>query len=192
MTMQDITKIKRDLRAQSTLIDALLFFLILILASTFLNLSGFRGIEEVVLRKDDMGYARDTLETLLKCSVNNTNYTRYSNGSTVNVELLHRNVQELMVEDLMLRQNAGNVDLNSVEQGLERRIKNILDNLTSYTFINGSQIRIYHYSLNCEYGNAGFGILSGILPLERYSSQRWIHMTGPGEKAKITLLIWAA
>jgi len=191
MSMPDI-KFKRDLQAQSTLIDALLFFVILILASTFLNLSGFRGIEEVVLRKDDMGYASDTLETLLKCSVNMTNYTRDVNGTAVNVELVHRNVQELIVEDLMLRKNAENVDLNSVELGLERSIIYILDNLTSYTFTNGSQVRAYHYRLNCEYGTEGFRILSGVLPQERYSSQRWIHMTGPGEKAKITLLIWAA
>lgn len=179
------------MRAQSTLIDALLFFVILILASTFLNLSGIRGIEEVVLRKDDMGYARDTLETLLKCSVNITNYTRYVNGSPVDVELVHRNVQELMVEDLMLRQNAGNVDLSSVKLGIEDPIKFILDNITSLTLTNGSQVRAYHYSLNCEYGKEGFKILKGTPPQERYSSQVWIHMRNSGKKAKITLLIWA-
>ena len=165
--MLGLTKLKRDKQAQSTLIDALLFFVILILASTFLNLSGIRGIEEVVLRKDDMGYARDTLETLLKCSVNMTNYTRYANGSKVDVEIVHRNVQELIVEDLMLRQNAGNIDLNSIELGLERPIQYILDNLTSYLFMNGSQVPAYQYSLNCEFGNEGFRILRGILPQER-------------------------
>ncbi|MDP6156197.1 MAG: hypothetical protein QGH39_06700 [Candidatus Thermoplasmatota archaeon] len=188
--MQGLLRLKRNLRAQSTLIDALLFFVILILASTFLNLSGIRGIEEVILRKDDMGYARDTLETLLKCSINMTNYTRYSNGSTMNVELVHRNVQELIAEDLMLRHNAGNVDLNSVERGFERPIKYILDNLTSYTFTNHSQVRAYHYRLNCEYGNEGFQILSGIPPVERYSSQRRIHMTDTGDIVNIILLIW--
>lgn len=192
MTMPQMKKIKRDLQAQSALIDALLFFVILILASTFLNLSGIRGIEEVVLRKDDMGYARDTLETLLKCSVNMTNYTRYANGSAVNVELVHRNIQELIVEDLMLRNNSANVDLKSVEQGLERPIKDILDNLTSCTLLNGSRIRAYHYRLNCECGNDGFEILRGMLPQERYSSQTWMHMPGAGEPAKITLLIWTA
>ena len=192
------SRLFRNDRAQSALIDASLFFVILVLASVFLNLTGYEGVGEVVLRKDDIGYTRDALDSLTKCSINRTNYTKFSEGAKLEVELLHKNVLELMIEDLMLRHKGYGVDFGSVELGIERPVGWIADNLTAYTFANMTQVRNYHYLLTCSYRNVEFRISDSgdesgnvILPPERYSAQRDIHMPASGGTARITLLLWA-
>ena len=192
-------RLSRNHGAQSALIDASLFFVILVLASVFLNLTGYEGVGEVVLRKDDIGYARDALDSLMKCTVNRTNYTKIREGSRLEVELLHKNVLELMMEDLMLRHKGHGVDFDSVELGLERPVRWIADNLTAYTFANMTRVRNFHYQLSCSYNDVNFRISDSgdesgnvILPPERYSAQRDIHMPAAGGTARITLLLWAA
>jgi len=197
--VEEPRRLFRNYKGQSALIDASLFFVILVLASVFLNLTGYRGVEEVVLRKDDMGYARDALDSLMKCTVNRTNYTKFSEGAKLEVELLHKNVLELMMEDLMLRHKGHGVDFDSVELGLERPVRWIADNLTAYTFANMTRVRNFHYQLSCSYNDVNFRISDSgdesgnvILPPERYSAQRDIHMPAAGGTARITLLLWAA
>lgn len=192
-------ELKNNRSAQSALIDALLFFLIMILASVFVGLSGFQGVEEVILRKDDMGYTRDTLNALLKSTINITNYTKVNGVDRLNVELVHENVLELIVEDLMVRNSSSDVDINSLVIGIEKPIGRILDNLTAYTFSNRTQVRYYHYHLTCEYGDVsiemtdlGAGSGSEFQPVDKYSAERWVNMPSTSEKAKIILRLWNA
>ncbi len=138
---------------QSALIDAMLFFFIMIIGSVFLNVSFVQNVERTVLLRDDANYCRDTLDTLLECTIQRTNYTKNNDGEFVNVELINRNVFQLITEDLLLRDNISRVDENSLVMGIERPIEYVLDNLTSYTFGNGSRIRIFHYSIQCSLGN---------------------------------------
>ena len=191
-------RVSGDTSAQSALIDAFLFFLIMVLASIFLNLSGLTAVDEVVMRRDDMGYSRDALSTLLRCTVNRSNYTVSREEGEVDVELLDRNVAELLVEDLSVRTCDEGIDEKSVELGLEAPIRSILDNLTSTVLEAGGQVPLYDYMLRCKYGNITVNITrdpSGAypdpLPLVRFSADTELHMpTGPG-RAGITLLVWS-
>lgn len=185
-------KLSGGRRGQSGVIDALLFFFILILAATFLDLSTHRAVEETVLKRDDIRFARATLSSLLRCTVNRTNYTEEIGGETREVELLHKNVLELIEEDLMLRGGDRNIDVSSLEAGIESEIRDILHNLTAYTFTNKTRVRNYHYSLRGEFREASFQ-LNDTVPgyPERYSAQTTGNMPGEG-KYEITLLLWPA
>ena len=189
--------LKRDRGAQSALIDALLFFVIMILASLFVNLSGFQGVREVILRSDEITLTRDTLDVLLKTTVNMTNYTVMDGEDKSNVELLHGNVLELMVEDLMVRNGSADVDIHSLEIGIEEEIERILDNLTAYTFSNRTQVRYFHYRLMYEFRSVSVVITDSenigvdeLTLMEKYSVDRWVNMPQSVVKAKIVLYLW--
>lgn len=190
-------RMRADTGGQSALIDAFLFFLIMVLASVFINLPGQGAVEDVVLRKDDLGYARDALGTLLRCTVNRTNYTAIHEGKDVNVELVHLNAAELMVEDIVIRSSGMELREDSIRDGLEEPIRELLDNLTSCVLLHGGAARRYDYHLSCEYGNVSFSISSAMspgsppqFPLERFSSEKTIHMPSGENGARVILLLW--
>ena len=178
---------------QSGLIDALLFVAILTIASTIIHFSSISSIHEVVNRDYTIQYTKDTQEALLKCTID---YCWYydSDGNKITLEDL--SVQELILEDLYLRNNSKYVNLTSLEIGLESKINTLIYNLTEPN---------YHYMLQAKYEakDAGTGTSSRIiiqlgdsqsLPAERFASSVYVNVPNQqqnGSKtAEITLYIW--
>lgn len=195
---------RRDRKGQSAVIDALLFFFIMIVASLFLNHTSFAEVEKININGKEIEYSQNVFDALMKCTVNTTNYTKIIGEKKVDVELIHKNVLELLLEDLSLRERAGGVDNNSLERGMERAISDILTNLTSYTFSNHSQIRLFNFYLlgETKYLDELITVEIGdimeenegndkiVLPLEKYSIQQsWDMPDGTGV-ARITLFLW--
>jgi len=193
-------------KGQSAIIDALLFFFIMILVSLFLDHTSFTDVGEIDISEGEIKFTRDAFDSLMKCTVNATNYTKIIGGKNTNVELIHENVLELLLEDLSIKAREDGVDNNSIEKGMERAVKDILANLTSYTFSNRTQVRLYHYYLSGETNGRDRRtrlVLSdmfekmddepkGLLPVEKYSfQQHWDMPDGVG-KARFTLFLWRA
>jgi hypothetical protein len=173
--------------AQLGLYDAILFFILITIASGVLYIAtlSFTTVPEAEIRGHHIEYAKDSLVIILESTIYNTNYT---NDTGVVIEITNATVSYLILFDVWARHNG---TIMSVEQ-LEADINTLLRNIIAWK---------YHYKLNVEY-TAKEPHVSIVfsdmptgyeLPEERYTVTQRIKMIGelPGD-VKLTLTLWSA
>ncbi len=132
---------------QSSMLDALVFFGILMVAALVLTYTTLPE-RESGRRKTMRLYCKSTLETLLRSTINHTTYEDPNTGDTIHLD--DKSIEELVVEDLYLRSHT-NVDKATLRKGIEKRINATLQNLTAPH---------YHYNFTAWTNNASFHLRS--------------------------------
>ncbi|MBS3816429.1 MAG: hypothetical protein KGY76_02575 [Candidatus Thermoplasmatota archaeon] len=117
-------RIKYSDSGQSSLLDALIFFAIAMIASLIL---AFASTPQSSPESEEMKrlYGETTLETYLHSTLNHTSYEH--DNETIHLD--DKTVTELVVEDLYLRGQTP-VENESLEKGIERPLNETLQNLT--------------------------------------------------------------
>lgn len=138
---------KMSISGQSSMLDALVFFGILMVAALVLTYTTLPE-RESGRRKTMRIYCKSTLESLLRSTINHTTYKDPNSGDKIHLD--DKSVEELVVEDLYLRSHTG-VDKATLQKGIEEKINATLQNLTAPH---------YHYNFTAWTNNASFTLRS--------------------------------
>ncbi len=140
-----MTNIKDHRGAQASFFDALLFFMILGIASTVLIVAVQKpsGMEEMRDDEAQIRYTEDAFSTVVQCTIYNVDYM---DSNSEIIELYNRTVPYLLLFDLLARE-MGTADKKSLENGIEEHVNDLLKktNDDKYYYIfevihNGSRI----------------------------------------------------
>lgn len=169
----------RSNKGQSSLLDALIFFSIALIASAILIFAPFPGSSpetKEVMRL----YGESTLDSYLHSTLNHTSY-EYQNET---IHLDDRTVSELVVENLYLRDNT-DVNNGSLREGIERDLNETLDALV---------ISQYDYNFTAwSSENASFGYgqqTKGVDEMNSFSQD--LHTPDQNATYTANLKIWLA
>jgi hypothetical protein len=153
-----------DNKGQSALFDAILFLVIMIVASGIISVFADEASKSASLsqRDDMMGYARDTSEVVLAATLNSTWYED-ENGDIISKPPGNTKVMNIILEELYLL-NSG-VPSHNFALGYERDIRILIRNLVTSS---------YHFALvgtftGSESGRENKIFISDIMP--DYSSK---------------------
>lgn len=128
-------RIRKDRRGQVTLYDAILFFIIITIASTMLIVAVTRssGIEEIKEDKDIVDYTGGAFSAVTHSTMYRVSYRETGGDEVV---LYNMSIPYLILFDLMARER-GAADTGSLEDGVEDKIGEIIDRLVDdrYYFI---------------------------------------------------------
>ncbi len=164
---------------QSSLMDALIFFGIAMIASVilaFVPMPQGNPEGEKMMRL----YGETTLDTFLHSTLNHTSYE-------YNDEIIHlddKSVAELVVEDLYLRENT-DVENESLRRGIEEPLDRTLNNLTVPT---------YHYNFTAR-SSSGSSFSFSSHPMTEdniISISQELHTPDKNETYTANLRIWLA
>ncbi len=164
-------------RGQSAFVDASLIAPILIMILLIGYTIASSNTTQFMYERGEKRYVEDLTYSLLRSTVKNVSY--YWNGHLIIVE--DKTVEQLISEDLYLRDLNQGVDIPSIKHGVEDKINATLYGMTS---------PIYHYSLYAHYKNVNFTIGWKKLPDTRYSYAKKIDMPNMVDKAFLVLYIW--
>ncbi len=172
-------RVHRSDSGQSSLMDALIFFGIAMIASGILAFAPMpRGNPEG--EKMMKMYGETTLDTFLHSTLNHTSY-EYDDET---VHLDDKVVAELIVENLYLRENT-DVDNDSLERGIEEPLNQTLNALT---------VTQYHYNFTARSSNGtSFSFSSHrLMEDEVVSISQDLHTPDKNETYTSNLRIWIA
>ncbi|MEW5761356.1 MAG: hypothetical protein AB1779_11395, partial [Candidatus Thermoplasmatota archaeon] len=173
-------------KGQSAVFDALLFFIIMIIATfaTMYFSSIKPAAEENMKRENAKEYCMNTLSVIMRSTISYAHYnTTAYKGEGNEFEFKDKPVQELLLEDIHIRLHGKNLNTTSLENDLEGKIKNIIKNL----------ITEYHYYLQAKYGTATITITdSGYVSTNRYASEIYPTALDRSGDVTVTLYIWEA
>ncbi|GEM_PF-2442110 len=171
-------KVLRSEDGQSSLLDAMIFFAILMIGSLILAFVPFpSGSPETrgVMRL----YGESTLDSYLHSTLNRTSY-EYED------EMIHlddRKVSELIVENLYLRDNT-DVDNESLIEGIEKPLNETLDELIF------PQYKYDFTAWSSGGANLGYGHESEEVDEEIISATQELHTPDYNETYTANLKIW--
>lgn len=172
-------KVNRSNSGQSSLMDALIFFGIAMIASGILAFAPMPGETP---ESDKMGrlYGDTTLDTYLHSTLNHTSYE--FNNETIHLD--DKTVSELVVEDLYLQEHT-DVENESLERGIEEPLNQTLNNLT---------VARYHYNFTARSSNGAYFSFSSHPMTEDniISRSQELHTPDKNESYTANLRIWAA
>lgn len=180
---------ERDNLAQSAVIDLVIFFAIMIVASGILiKFYAPASDSDYSVRKSlHSDYAANLLETVLRTTIKDSYYNTTS-GSTVH--LRDKSISELLVEDCALRQS-GEAKKTSLESGMERKIVSILKNLTQPDYgFNLSAYILDDHNIPKYDDDHGFCKTSGNEVGDIYASQSEMPLTASSDKVLVVLKVW--
>jgi hypothetical protein len=126
-------KLVKDDKAQTSFFDAVMFFILMLIASSFIFIFSNQAIhtQEVVSREDMIRYTDDTMEAILQSSINYTFYYDI-NGEKIEKPPGTTNINDLLVEELALLDDG--IPKENFTHGYEKDIKNTIDNLVGYGY----------------------------------------------------------
>lgn len=152
-------KINEDEKAQSALFDAVMFLIVMIIASSLIHIYSSQYSKDVELmdREDMQAYNRETAETVLGATLNSTWYEDI-NGQVIGEPPGDTTVLSLVLEELYLLDDG--VPKENFVLGYEKDIRILIKNLVTHQ---------YHFALQGFYQNEtknqGYGIfISDIVP----------------------------
>ncbi len=127
-----------DRRGQTSLYDAILFFVIITIASAILIVAVQRssGVEEIKEDKAFVGYAGGAFTAISQSTMYHASY-RESGGDEVH--LYNRSVPFLLLFDVLARER-GSADTTSLETGIERPVNELIDNLVDDRYLYVFQV----------------------------------------------------
>jgi len=137
--------IKNSKGAQASFFDAMLFFMILGIASAVLIVAVQKpsGMEEIYDDEAQLRYTEAAFSAMVQCTIYDVDYT--DNEGDI-IELHNRTVPYLLLFDLLARQEK-TADVSSFENGIEEHINDLLENSNDdkYYYIfeviyNGSKV----------------------------------------------------
>lgn len=171
--------------AQSTLFDAILFFVIILVASTVLYVYTAQLNESYALTtaEHDSRYVARLLSTVLGASIRETRYI--DNAGNI-VRLENETVLYLLAFDLSSRSDQS-VSTQSLSEGVESAMNDLITNLTS---------EAYDYALVASYGDMQLFLSDAVtdmahLPQSRFTSTSE-YPIGPDfeDRMSVTLYVW--
>ncbi len=138
-----LRKLVRDEKAQASLFDAVMFFILMLIASTLIFIFSTQAFQtqEVIGREDVMRYTEETMEAMLQSTINDTWYYDI-NDEKIGKPPGSTNINDLLAEELALLDDG--VPKANFENGYEKDIKQTLDNLVGTG---------YDYTLQASYTN---------------------------------------
>lgn len=181
---------KHDKKGQLGIFDAILFFIIIIIASSVLFIYSLTSVQETGVRSRMLSYTDNTMTVLMRSTVNGTWYIDKS-GNNISKPPGNTNIQYLLLEEFSLQDDG--VPANNFTGGYEKNIKTIAENLIHPD---------YHYALHATYTNTTSGRVYTVfisdsindlskLPDERFSSSVSIPMINDKSgEVQIALYIW--
>jgi hypothetical protein len=131
-----LKKMVRDEKAQASLFDAVMFFILMLIASSLIFIFSTQAFQtqEVLSREDMMRYTDDTMEAILQSTIN---YTWYYDihGDKIEKTQAGTNIIDLLVEELALLDDG--VPKENFTDGYEKDINITIDKLvgTSYDYV---------------------------------------------------------
>lgn len=171
-------RLTRSEGAQSSLLDAMIFFAIAVLASlilAFINFPTSSPETKEVMRL----YGQNTLDTYLHSTLNSTSYEHEN-------EMIHlddRRISELIVEDLYLK-DYGDVENESLREGIEAPLNETLNDLIypqyKYNFTAWSSGGAY-----LNYGHDAYEVDEEII-----SASQDLHTPDKNDTYTANLKIW--
>jgi hypothetical protein len=184
-----------DENAQASLFDAVMFFIVMMIASTLIFIFSNQAFQtqEVMSREDMMRYTDETREAILQSTVYETWYQDI-NGNIITRPPGSTNINDLLLEELALLDDG--VPKEHFKDGFENNITNTMDKLvgTGYNYVlqasytNESSQNTHEIYLS----KAGS---SGDIPDRDVTTSQWsspmVHIGKPGNAA-IKLSIWRA
>ncbi|MEF8874174.1 MAG: hypothetical protein V5A88_05830 [Candidatus Thermoplasmatota archaeon] len=169
----------RSEEGQSSLLDAMIFFAILMIGSLILAFVPFpSGSPET--QEGMRLYGESTLDSYLHSTLNRTSYEHED-------EMIHlddRKISELVVEDLYLRDNT-DVDNESLREGIERPLNETLNDLV---------FPQYNYNFTAwSSGGADLGYGQEVEGVDEIiSASQELHTPDKNETYTANLKIWLA
>ncbi len=138
-----LKKMVRDEKAQASLFDAVMFFVLMLIASTLIFIFSTQAFQtqEVIGREDVMRYTEETMEAILQSTINDTWYYDI-NDDKIEKPPGSTNINDLLAEELALLDDG--VPKTNFEDGYEKDIKQTLDKLVGTG---------YDYTLQASYTN---------------------------------------
>ena len=132
---------------QASLYDAILFFIILIIASSILTVAVYRssGTEDTMDDNTIIGYTEGTFAAIMECTFYQTSY-QTKDGDVVTLK--NKTIPYLLLFDIVSRRNddtGGTTDVASLEDGVERPIAGLVERLIENQF---------YYILKVYYDNS--------------------------------------
>ena len=186
-------EIVRRKRGQSAVIDAVIFFAIMMVVLSSLmymarvNITASRATSTYY----HASYAKATLQALLQCTVN-TAYYNDTHGNTIRLE--DKSIQELITEDLYLRYfYTSEVDTNSFGPGMERSIALTLRNLTipEYKYhLWAAVVNETCIPIEDENANIHLGYDTETWSSDLYSDTVYTTIPQNAQKVMIALYVW--
>lgn len=153
------TKISEDEKAQSALFDAVIFLIVMVIASSLISIysSQYSKDVELIEREDLQLYTRETAEVVLGATLNSTSYEDI-NGQIISKPPGDTTILSLLLEELYLLDD-GVPKVNFV-LGYEQDIKTLIRNLVTTN---------HHFALQGFYKNEskneGYNVfISDIVP----------------------------
>ncbi|MDP6156966.1 MAG: hypothetical protein QF682_12650 [Candidatus Thermoplasmatota archaeon] len=124
-----MVNIKYMRKAQASFFDALLFFLILGIASTVLIVAVQKpsGIKEMHNDEAQGRYTEDAFSAVVQCTIYDVDYEEKEEYGGEIVVLKNRTVPYLLLFDLLARQK-NNTVISSLENGIEEHVNHLLKN----------------------------------------------------------------
>lgn len=167
-----------DRRAQSGLVDAVLFIGLLILATVLVAVGYSRPLDVPLTSEYGQEFAEAALETFLRSTVNHTSYPASDEGE---VSLDDHTCEELVVVALYLESSSdGETDTARIETDLNQTLARIL---------NGTG---YHCELTARSGDHLLTLRTAEAPArERWSADAYAHLPS-GEGVSVVLVAWLA
>ena len=136
-------RVRYDRKGQASLYDAILFFIILTIASSILTVAVYRscGNEETLEDKTIIGYTEGTFAAIMECTFYKTRYTTDSGDIVI---LKNKTVPYLILFDIASRRK-GTADVPSLEEGIERPLAELVERMIENQF---------YYILKVYYDNS--------------------------------------
>ena len=191
--MRNTRTIVTDKNAQTSLFDAMMFFVVMLIASSLIFVFSNQAFQtqEVMGREDMMRYTEETREAILQSSVPETWYYDI-NGNKIATQPGAMNINDLLFEELALLDDG--VPNENFKEGYENEINNTMNRL-----VRGG----YSYALEATFTNESSGDtyeifistvgLQGDIPDSDVTTSQWSSSminTGRTGNVQITLSIW--
>ncbi|UCE73449.1 MAG: hypothetical protein JSV56_10515 [Methanomassiliicoccales archaeon] len=143
-------KISRDEGGQSALFDAVMFLIVMIIASSLIQIysSQYSKDVELITREDMMDYTRETAEVVFGATLNSTWYEDIQ-GDIIEKPPGDTTVLNLILEELYLLDEG--VQKHNFVLGFENDIKVLLRNLVNPVYHFALQGTFFNESKNQEY-----------------------------------------
>lgn len=182
-------KFKRDESAQTSLFDAMMFFIIMLIASALIFVFSSQAFQtqEVISREDMMTYTEETRSAILQSTIYETHYYD-KNDDKIEKPPGSTNINGLLLEELALLDDS--VPQENFVEGYEKDIKETINRLIR----SG-----YTYALEASYDNETSGTSYEIfisqkekIPTSDVTTSQWSSpmINGKPGDAIIKLSIW--
>ncbi len=187
-------EMSRDRRGQSGVIDAVIFFAIMMVVISALMAFYQPNIQSNLAKKNyyHIEATKSTLQSLLLATIDEAHYNT-SDGETI--ELLDKSIHELTVEDIYLRNHkAQDIEVDSLWGGIEKKINRTLFNVTETWY----KYHLFAALLNKDNNTPvlqddlmfSMGYDHSRWSGDKYSYTTYLGIASTGERIMITLYLW--